>query len=47
MRRRPRGLYIHAIFMFPHTPWLELAMGLRRRGRLVTYHTELPWPREE
>ena len=44
MKRRPRGLYFHVIFGFPQRPWLELAVGVRRRGRLVTHHIEFPWP---
>jgi hypothetical protein len=44
MKRRPRGLYFHVICGFPEKPWLELAVGVRRRGRLVTHHIEFPWP---
>ena len=44
MKRRPRGLYFQVIFGFPQRPRLELAVGVRRRGRLVTHHVEFPWP---
>ena len=44
MKRRPRGLYVHVILGFPERPWLALAVGLRRRGRLVTSDIEFPWP---
>jgi hypothetical protein len=44
MRRRPRGLYVHVIFGFPQRPWLELAVGVRRRGMLFTHHIEFPRP---
>jgi hypothetical protein len=44
MRRRPRGLYFHVIFGFPQRPWLELAVGVRRRGMLFTHHIEFPRP---
>jgi hypothetical protein len=41
---RPPGLYFHVIAQFPQRPWLELAVGVRRRGSLVTHHIEFPWP---
>ena len=44
MRRRPRGLYFHLIIGFPQRPWLELAVGMRRRGGLYTHHIEFPSP---
>ena len=44
MKRRPRGLYFHLILGFPQRPWIELAVGMRRRSRLVTHHVEFPRP---
>jgi len=44
MRRRPHALVFHVIFGFPEKPWLELAVGVRRRGRLVSHHIEFPRP---
>ena len=44
MRRRPLGLYFHLIIGYPQRPWLELAVGVRRRGGLSTHHIEFPSP---
>jgi hypothetical protein len=44
MRRPPRGLYFHVIFGFPQRPWLELVVGVRRRGMLFTHHIGFALP---